>query len=79
MNDLTYAPTRLLKATAVLRRAHGDPFRLINRIPFIARSFNYSLRCAAVEVMVGVKSTKVHFGSACPLPFCGPPMSIYLM
>lgn len=35
---------RLLKATAVLRRAHGDPFRIINHIPAIKRNFNYSLR-----------------------------------
>jgi len=35
---------RLLKATAVLRRAHGDPFRLINYIPYLKRNFNYSLR-----------------------------------
>lgn len=35
---------RLLKATAVLRRAHGDPFRVINHIPMIKRNFNYSLR-----------------------------------
>jgi hypothetical protein len=35
---------RLLKATAVLRRAHGDPFRIINHIPAIRRNFNYSLR-----------------------------------
>jgi hypothetical protein len=35
---------RLLKATAVLRRAHGDPFRLVNNIPALKRNFNYSLR-----------------------------------
>lgn len=40
---------RLLKATAVLRRAHGDPFRLINYIPYLKRNFNYSLRLVVVS------------------------------
>jgi hypothetical protein len=26
------------------RRAHGDPFRFINRLPYLRDNFNYSLR-----------------------------------
>eukprot|EP00878_Enallax_costatus_P034394 GHUV01038128.1.p1 GENE.GHUV01038128.1~~GHUV01038128.1.p1 ORF type:complete len:493 (+),score=96.96 GHUV01038128.1:602-2080(+) len=40
---------RLLKVFGLRRRAHGDPFRLINHIPFIRRNFNYSLRLVVVS------------------------------
>eukprot|EP00775_Hariotina_reticulata_P005141 gene5141-5381_t len=35
---------RLLKAVGWRRRAHGDPFRFINRLPCLRDNFNYSLR-----------------------------------
>ncbi|WIA11542.1 hypothetical protein OEZ85_011652 [Tetradesmus obliquus] len=35
---------RLLKVFGLRRRAHGDPFRIINRLPCVRRNFNYSMR-----------------------------------
>lgn len=31
------------------RRAHGDPLRLINRLPYIRDNFNYSLRLVVLS------------------------------
>lgn len=54
---------RLLKATAVLRRAHGDPFRIINQIPSIRRNFNYSLRLVVVSFSVLLLA--LHYFACC--------------
>lgn len=42
----------LLKVAGTMRRAHGDPFRLIDKIPYLKRNFNYSMRLVAVSASV---------------------------
>ncbi|KAI8472380.1 MAG: cyclic nucleotide-binding-like protein [Monoraphidium minutum] len=39
---------RLLRVFSFRRRAHGDPFRVINLLPFLSSNFNYSARLVVV-------------------------------
>jgi hypothetical protein len=39
----------MLKVFAITRRAHGDPFRVVNLLPFFSNNFNYSMRLVVIS------------------------------